>query len=423
MVRKVVLDNGVRVLTEEIPHVRSVSLGVWVNVGSRDESDHNNGISHFIEHMMFKGTKKRTAKEIAESLDAVGGQINAFTTKEYTCYHTKVLDEHIDLAIEVVSDMLFGSLFAPEDIEREKNVIVEEIKMYEDAPDEMVHDVLTGSMWQTHSLGRPIIGNEEIVRNVDRSTLLDFYEQHYRCGDMVISCAGNIKHEQVVEKLRAAFEHLPAANGPRLYTAPRPVTEAVCRQKDTEQVHLCVGTEGLRLDDDDAYVMQVINTVLGGGLSSRLFQKIREERGLVYTVFSYHSSYHDTGLFCVYAGLSSANANQVLQIVMDELNELKVNGVGETELKRTKDQLKGSFLLSLENVNTRMSRLGKSELYLGRVTTPDEVVERLQAVTGDQIKRVAGEMFNADRFSLATIGQWCDYDGWETALTRLKSSQ
>jgi predicted Zn-dependent peptidase len=370
--------------------------------------------------MMFKGTKKRTAKEIAESLDAVGGQINAFTTKEYTCYHTKVLDEHTDLAIDVLADMLFGSLFAKEDMEREKNVITEEIKMYEDAPDEMVHDVLTGSMWQTHSLGRPIIGSEEIIRNMGRSTLLEFYEEQYLCGDMVISCAGNIKHEQVVEKLRAAFEHLPKANGPRTYAAPRPFTEAVCRQKDTEQVHLCVGTEGLRLSDDDAYVMQVINTVLGGGLSSRLFQKIREDRGLVYTVFSYHSSYHDTGLFCVYAGLSSANVNQVLEIVMDELNELKLNGIGEAELKRTKDQLKGNFLLSLENVNTRMTRLGKSELYLGRVTTPDEIVERLRAVTDDQIRRVAGTVFNADRFSLATIGQWCDHNGWESARTRLK---
>ncbi len=421
MVQKVVLDNGVRIITEEIPHVRSVSLGVWVNVGSRDEDEKNNGISHFIEHMMFKGTEKRTAKEIAESLDAVGGQINAFTTKEYTCYHAKVLDEHLDLAIDVISDMLFGSLFAAEDIEREKNVIVEEIKMYEDAPDELVHDVLTGVMWHAHALGRPVIGQEEVVRAIDRNQLLEFYDRHYRCGDMVISCAGNISHDEVVEKLAGAFEHLAPRNGVKRYAAPRAANKAVCRRKDTEQVHLCLGTEGFALDHDDIYVMQVINTVLGGGMSSRLFQKIREERGLVYTVFSYHSSYHDTGLFCVYAGLTRENVNQVLEIVMNELDDLRVNGIGEEELRRAKDQLKGGFLLSLENVNSRMSRLAKSELYLGRITTPDEVVSRLQAVSADQIKRVANEVFTAERFSMATIGTWCDYKEWESALSRLKA--
>lgn len=420
MVQKVVLDNGVRIITEEIPHVRSVSLGVWVNVGSRDEEEKNNGIAHFIEHMLFKGTEKRTAKDIAESLDAVGGQINAFTTKEYTCYHAKVLDEHLDLALDVISDMLFNSLFSPEDIEREKNVIVEEIKMYEDAPDELVHDVLTGAMWNAHALGRPIIGREEVVRGIDRTLLLEFYERYYRCGDMVISCAGNIDHDQVVEKVTKAFAHLSPVNGVRRYAVPHAATETVCRRKETEQVHLCLGTEGLALDHDDVYVMQVINTVLGGGLSSRLFQKIREDRGLVYTVFSYHSSYHDTGLFCVYAGLNGDNVNQVLEIVMNEINDLKVNGIGENELKRTKDQLKGGFLLSLENVNSRMSRLAKSELYLGRITTPDEVVSRLQAVSADQIKRVANEMFDAERFSMATVGTWCDYEEWQAALSRLK---
>lgn len=421
MVQKVVLDNGVRIITEEIPHVRSVSLGVWVNVGSRDEEEENNGIAHFIEHMLFKGTGKRTAKQIAESLEAVGGQINAFTTKEYTCYHARVLDEHLDLALDVISDMLFGSLFTEEDIEREKKVIVEEIKMYEDAPDELVHDVLTGTMWNRHALGRPVIGKEEVVRGIDRGRLLQFYERHYGRGDMVVSCAGNINHDQVVEKVAGAFAHLDPVNGARRYATPQAANKAVCRRKDTEQVHLCLGTQGLALSHDDVYVMQVINTVLGGGMSSRLFQKIREERGLVYTVFSYHSSYHDTGLFCVYAGLNGENVSEVVGIIMREIGDLKAKGIGEEELKRTKDQLKGGFLLSLENVNSRMSRLAKSELYLGRITPPDEVVARLQAVSADQIKRVANELFDAGRFSMATIGSWCEHEEWEPALSRFRA--
>lgn len=421
MVEKVVLDNGVRIITEEIPHVRSVSLGVWVNVGSRDEEEENSGTAHFIEHMLFKGTEKRTAREIAESLEAVGGSINAFTTKEYTCYHARVLDEHFGLALDVIADMLFGSLFADRDIEREKNVIIEEIKMYEDTPDELVHDMLTGTMWGRHALGRPVIGREEVVREIDRPRLLQFYDRYYRHGDMVISCVGNIEHSRVVERVTRAFGHLAPVNGARRYEAPRAANRAVCRRKDTEQVHLCLGTEGLALSHDDVYPVYVINTVLGGGMSSRLFQKVREERGLVYSVFSYHSSYHDTGLFGVYAGLNGENMDQVVAIILEEIEDLKTKGIGEEELERTKDQLKGGFLLSLENVNGRMSRLAKSELYLGRLTPPDEVVARLQAVTGDQILRVTNALFDPRRFSMATIGTWCDQEEWEPALSRFRA--
>ncbi|WP_031514442.1 M16 family metallopeptidase [Desulfofalx alkaliphila] len=420
MYQKTTLDNGLRILSEEIPHVRSVSIGLWINVGSRDETNDNSGISHFIEHMMFKGTNKRTAKDIAEELDAVGGQLNAFTTKEYTCYHSKVLDEHFDLAVDVLTDMVFNSKFAPEDIDREKNVIIEEIKMYEDAPDELVHDIFTNTIWHGHPLGRPIIGTTEIVSSFSRDDLLDFHHKHYTPEKMVISVAGNIKHEKVVEKLAPILSQLKATKTPRQSTPPQGVSNLVCRNKDTEQVHMVIGTPGYQLDHEDIYTVQLINTVLGGGLSSRLFQEIREQRGLVYTVFSYHSSYHDTGLFAVYAGLSKNNVNKAMELIFKEIKDISRHGLKESELQRAKDQLKGGLLLSLENVNSRMSRLGKSEMYLGKVLTPDEIVGRVFKVTNEDIKRVAKNMFIPDRFTMAAIGPWQDCGELNTALAKLK---
>lgn len=420
MISKTTLPNGVSILTEEIPYFRSVAIGIWVAVGSRDEADEISGTSHFIEHLLFKGTKHRTAKQIAEALDAVGGQLNAFTTKEYTCYYARVLDEHFDLAADILEDMLFNSLFAPEDIERERNVIIEEIKMYEDTPDELVHDVFANALWKGHALGRPVIGSAEAVASLSRESILDFYAKHYRHGQMIVAVAGNIKHDRVVDKLAPLFTQLNGPCLPRKLERPVPQQEITCRQKDTEQVHVCVGTQGLRLDDDQVYVLQVINTVLGGGLSSRLFQEIREQRGLVYSVYSYHASYHDTGLFAIYAGLSKENVNLVLDLVTRELYKIRSEGINEEELRRAKDQLKGNFLLSLESVNARMSRLGKSELYLGKVVPPEEVVQRIEEVTAEQVRSLAGAMFRADKLAMATIGSWCDVMAWKEAVSRLE---
>ncbi len=419
MIKKTTLDNGICLLTEDIAHVRSVAVGVWVNVGSRDESDEIAGISHFIEHLMFKGTGKRTAKQIAEALDAVGGQLNAFTTKEYTCYYAKVLDEHFDLALDVLSDMIFNSKFAPRDIDRERNVIIEEIKMYEDTPDELVHDVFANTIWQKHPLGRPIIGHADIIKQLGRDTFLDYLKRNYVPGNIVISVAGNIVHELAAEKIGRFFGRLGGDSFPRVMNLPSPRKEVTCRTKDTEQVHLCVGTPGMPLDHDQIYTFQLVNTILGGGLSSRLFQEIREQRGLVYSIYSYHSSYFDTGLFCVYAGLSRENVEQALDLIFKEIKEIRNRGVTPRELRRAKDQLKGNLLLSLENVNTRMSRLGKSQLYLGKVVTPEEIVEKIEKVTLEEIQSLARERFIPENFALASVGPWDDCELLEQAADRV----
>ncbi|MCG9967756.1 insulinase family protein [Pelotomaculum terephthalicicum JT] len=421
MFHKVTLDNNIHILLEQVPHVRSVALGFWVDVGSRYESSENNGISHFIEHLLFKGTERRTAKQIAETLDAVGGQLNAFTTKEYTCYYARVLDEYFDLAVDLLSDMLFYSKFAPDDIDRERNVIVEEIKMYEDAPDELVHDIFAGSMWQGHALGRPIIGTAEVIEQISRDKIVEFYNTHYKPGNLVVTAAGNIDKDEVINKLRPVLEtrkgYLPA----RDIIAPAPKRDVVCRSKETEQVHLCIGTPGLSLENEKTYTFQVLNTILGGGLSSRLFQEIREQRGLVYSVYSYHSSYHDTGLFCIYAGLSKQNVDEVLELIFKQVEDIRLNSVKSEELQRAKDQLKGNLLLSLENVSTRMSRLGKSQLYLGKVIPPEEVVEKINKVTIADIQELAAEMLKPGDFSMATIGPWTDCGNMEKMLSRYGS--
>lgn len=419
MFQKVTLENEVQILTEVVPHVRSVAVGFFVDVGSRYEPPEISGVSHFIEHMMFKGTTQRTAKDIAETLDAVGGQLNAFTTKEYTCYYARVLDEHFSLAVDLLSDMLFASKFEITDIDRERNVIIEEIKMYEDAPDELVHDLFAATIWEGHALGRPIIGTSEVIAGLNRADLMDFYRTHYNPGKIIVAVAGNISHEHVVEKLRGIFETKRGRTTPRLMTAPSSSHKVLCRNKDTEQVHLCVGTPGLKLAHDKIYTFQLINTILGGGISSRLFQEIREQRGLVYSVYSYHASYHDTGLFCVYAGLSKQNMDQALELIIAQIRDIQRNSVKNEELQRAKDQLRGNLLLSLENVSTRMSRLGKSELYLGQVIPPEEIVARIKKVTAAEIQELAGEMLKPENFSLAAIGPWEDNGSFARVLGNL----
>ncbi|AQS59327.1 M16 family metallopeptidase [Desulforamulus ferrireducens] len=418
--QKEVLPNGVRILTQQVSHVRSVALGFWVDVGSRDESDETAGISHYIEHMMFKGTENRTAKQIAEELDAVGGQLNAFTTKEYTCYYAKVLDEHFDLAVDVLTDMLFHSKIAEQDVEREKNVILEEIKMYEDAPDELVHDMFAKTIWSGHALGRPIIGTTETVSSFNHLDLKKYMEQHYTPNRIVVSVAGNITHQQVLAKLTPILAKLTGNQVTRQPDLPTPAALVNCRSKDTEQVHMVIGAPGLSMGHDDVYIAQTINTVLGGGLSSRLFQEIREQRGLVYTVYSYHSSYHDTGIFGVYAGLSKQNVNRAMELIFKEIKDIKRNGVTKEELQRAKDQIKGNLLLSMESVNTYMSRLGKSELYLGRVYSPEEIVEKVNKVTVEDTVRVSNMLFQPDKFSMAAIGPWTDCGDLQKVLETLK---
>lgn len=402
---KEVLKNGIRVVTEEIPHVRSVSIGLWVGAGSRDENDSNNGIAHFIEHMMFKGTKNRRAKEIAEELDSIGGQLNAFTSKEYTCYYAKVLDEHFPVAVNLLSDMFFNSLFDEEEIEKEKNVVLEEINMYEDAPDELIHDLFTNTIWGNHPLGRPIIGTAEVVQSITKKDIMDFMEQFYRPEQLVISVAGHIEHKRVMELIEPLFASMERKESLRRYYEPVPNFQVVRRKKETEQIHLCIGTSGLPMDHENTYSLHVMNSILGGGLSSRLFQEIREERGLAYSIYSYHSSYRDAGLFSIYTGLSAKNLNSVVKLISKELKSIKEGNVSEQEVSRAREQIKGSLYLGLENVSNRMSRMGKSELTLGRIITPEEAAEKINRVRVEDVQALAESLFDVEKIVVTMIGQ------------------
>lgn len=403
--RKETYPNGIRLLTEEVPHVRSVSLGIWVRVGSRDETPDLSGISHFMEHMFFKGTSRRTARDIAEALESVGGQLNAFTTKEYTCFYSRALDEHLDLALDVLSDMFFNSLFDPKDIETERKVVLEEIKMYEDSPDEIIHDLFARTLWQGHPLGRPILGNVDAINDINREKLLEYHNQKYSPGNIVISAAGRISHNELAEKIHPIFGDWGRSSQPADYKAPVSQLRAVAsHKKETEQVQICLGVPGLMQSDERVYELYVLNNILGGGVSSRLFQEIREQRGLAYSVYSYHSAYRDSGLFSIYAGTSPKNRDEVIKLVLDELNHIKREGIREEELKKSREQIKGSIYLGLESVSNRMTRLGKSEIYHDRVIDPDEIIDKIGRVTVDKVKDLADQLFQPEKFVLTTIG-------------------
>ena len=404
MYRKTVLPNGVRIITEEIEHVRSAAIGVWVGAGSRDEREGYEGISHFMEHMFFKGTERRTARELAESLEAVGGQLNAFTTKEYTCYYVKVLDEDLDLAIDVLSDMFFHSLFDEKEIEKEKNVVIEEIKMYEDSPDELIHDIFSEYVWNEHPLGKPILGTEESIGALSREKIMSFLSEHYAPDNVVIAVAGKIKHEDVVAKLTDQFGTFKRGGRRVLEGTPLGQKVEYYQKKDTEQMHILLGVPGLGQDDDDIYAMHIFNNILGGGLSSRLFQEIREQRGLAYSVYSYHATYVDAGLFAVYAGTSPKNTKEVIECILQELKEIRQQGISESELARTKAQIKGGLYLGLEAVSSRMSRLGKTELTYNRVLSPEEVVGKLEKVTLEDVSRLIGRLWQREKISIMTLG-------------------
>ena len=404
MYQKTVLPNGVRIITEEIEHVRSAAIGLWVGAGSRDERDGYEGISHFMEHMFFKGTEHRTARALAESLEAVGGQLNAFTTKEYTCYYAKVLDEDLDLAIDVLSDMFFHSLFDEKEIEKEKNVVIEEIKMYEDSPDELIHDIFSEKVWNEHPLGKPILGTEASITSLSRDKIMLFLSEHYAPDNVVVAVAGKIKHEDIVAKLSAQFGTFKRGGRRVLEEAPTGKTVEHYQKKETEQMHIILGVPGLGQDDEDIYAMHIFNNILGGGLSSRLFQEIREQRGLAYSVYSYHSTYVDSGLFAIYAGTSPKNTQEVIECILQELKEISEQGITADELARTKAQIKGGLYLGLESVSSRMSRLGKTELTYNRVLSPEEVIGKLEKVTLEDVLRVIGRLWQKDKISLMTLG-------------------
>lgn len=404
MWNKTILKNGLRIVTEEVPYVHSAVVGIWVKAGSRNENYSNHGISHFIEHLLFKGTEKRTAKQIAQELETVGGSINAFTTKEFTCYYAKVLDEHFDLAIDILADMFFNSKFDELEIAKEKNVIIEEIKMYEDSPDELIHDLFAQTVLQKHPLGQTIIGTRESVNNITRPDIISYLSQNYTPANTVIAVAGNVNHNKVVDKLSQLFGHWNGKQIETKYQQPERGSATVLVQKDTEQVQICMGVPGLPRDNDDTYTLYVLNSVLGGGLSSRLFQEVRENQGLAYSIYSYHTSYFDGGLFTIYAGTSRDRFEEVVELIAKELYKCKKFGIGQEELERTQTQIKGSLLLSLESISNRMSRLGRTELCYGRVIPAEEIVEKTSKVTVSQVLELSEELFRKEIFSLTALG-------------------
>lgn len=402
---KVKLKNGVRVITEKVPGVRSVALGIWVGAGSRHEDEKNSGITHFIEHLMFKGTEKRTAPDIAEALDSVGGQLNAFTTKEFTCYYAKTLDEHFDISLDVLSDMFFNSQFGEKAINKERGVIEEEIKMYEDAPDELIHDLFVQTVWPNHPLGKPILGTIKSLESMTREKIISYIQNNYLPERTVIAVAGNIEHQVIHDKVAPIFEKMNSPKTPMLLQPPDKVEVNVTNlNKDTGQVQICLGTGGLSQHDERIYPIYILNNVLGGGLSSRLVQSIREERGLAYTVFSYHTAFCDTGLFTFYAGTSPAKYDEVITLLMKEIDKVVKDGITEKELTKTKEQIKGSLFLGLESVSSRMTRIGRNELCLNKIVRPEEVVQKIDAVTLKKVHDVAKDLLGNKEFSLSTIG-------------------
>jgi len=405
MYQKEHLKNGTRIVTEEIPYVNSVSIGIWVKAGSRYENPDNNGVSHFIEHMLFKGTEKRSAKEIATAIDKIGGQLNAFTSKESTCFYAKVLDTHFDIALDVLSDMYFNSVFAEEEIEKEKGVVLEEINMYEDSPEDLVHDLFSQAVWSGNPLGMPILGTEQSLEKLNRESIMSYFNSHYTPCNTVISVVGNIKHNDAVNRIREYFEKAEKREaGNSGIVKPVFEPEVTLKSKSTEQVHLCIGFNGVDMNSKSLYPMLVFNNVFGGAMSSRLFQKIREERGLAYSVFSYPSSFEDCGLFSIYAGAKPAHLKSVTELIMEEIHDIKRNGISKEELYDSKEQLKGSYTLGLESTSGRMISIGKSELLLDKIYSPSEVLEKIDSVDMDSVNEAINLILDTERIGAAIIG-------------------
>lgn len=394
MVEKIQLKNGIRFLLEEIPSVRSVAVGIWVKAGSRYEEKEKNGISHFIEHMLFKGTKKRTAKEIAQAFDRLGGQVNAFTSKEYTCFYAKVLDIHLDQSLEILTDMLKESQFHPVEMEKEKQVILEEIGMVEDTPDDVIHDLIAEVTFGDHPLGYSILGQPSTLQNFSREDIETYMSERYRPESMVVSIAGHFDRG-VVNKWIEIFASIEGGKRREYGTPsyPQYMEERLVRYRpELEQAHLAISLPGLSFKDEAIYSMSVLNTILGGSMSSRLFQEIREEKGLAYNVYSYHTAYQETGLLVIYVGTRPEQLGQVEGMIDAILEEMGEHGVTEEELSATKEQMVGSLMLSLESTSSRMSRNGKNELLLGEHPTLEQMVESYNAVTIESVRQVAEQV-------------------------------
>jgi predicted Zn-dependent peptidase len=415
--RRTELPNGLIVLTERMEHLHSVAMGVWVKSGSRCESAEVNGISHFVEHMLFKGTRSRSAQHIAREMDSIGGNLDAFTSKETICFNVKSLSDHVPIALDVLTDMVLNPTFAVPDIERERGVILEEIKIDEDNPDVLVHELFTQSFWKGHPLGSPILGTTETVRRLGQQQLFGYHGDRFHGGNMVFSAAGNLDHDQFVEAVAGKFSALPSGEALSELSAPEPSARIILRNKKAlEQVQICLGVPAPPVADDSRYATSILNTVLGGGMSSRLFQNIREERGLAYSVYSDMSPYRDTGNFCVYAGTSAGKALEVVDLILAEFRNLKESPINDEELTRAKDQLRGNILLSLESSNARMANLARQEMYFHQFFSADEIIARINEVSAEQVQAMAQRLFEPERIAVTLLGR---LDGVKLGRARL----
>ncbi len=404
-IRRTVLPNGLIILSEEMENIRSISIGIWIKTGSREEDPQWNGISHFIEHMVFKGTENRSAEEIARQVDSIGGNMDAFTAKECICFNIKMLDEHLPIALDVLSDLVLRPVFKAEDIERERGVILEEIKMDEDNPDYLVHEIFTQNFWKNHALGRPILGTKETVKRFAPAPVKDLYTERFTPGNIIVSAAGHLKHEHFVQLVAGYFEGMKPRKNGFVSPVPKIVPKIVLRNKKSlEQVQICLGVPSYPIAHEERHASYVLNTLLGGGMSSRLFQNIRERQGLAYAIYSDLSPYRDTGCLTVNAGTSRETAGKVVRSIVAEFNKLKSELVPADELRRAKDQLKGSLMLSLESSTARMSNLARQEMYFDRFFSMDEMIRKIEEVTSEQLKRLSEEFFRSDAIAVTVLG-------------------
>ncbi|HAS55366.1 MAG: hypothetical protein A2X56_07940 [Nitrospirae bacterium GWC2_57_13] len=416
MFRKDTLANGIRVVSETLPKSRSVSIGVWVKVGSRHEPAALGGVSHFIEHMFFKGTEKRTAKDIAIEMDSLGGEMNAFTSQEATTFYVKVLDEHLPKAIDLLADILLSSRFAPAEMEKERKVILEEIKGVEDSPDDYIHELFTGTVWHDNALGRPILGTKDTIKALTHKDLLAYIESYYSPKEIVISAAGNFNHDRMVAMLNASFGMFSRPGIAKEEPPPSFMRAVLVKKKQLEQVQVCLGCKGLNYTHEDRYAISALNAVLGGSMSSRLFQEVREQSALAYSIYSYITFHRDIGLFTVYAGTDPSNALEVVKIVMRELRKIKEEGITPAEESRVKNQLKGNLVLSLESSNSHMSRIARQEMYFGKHLTVDEIIKGVEKVTAEQVQQLARQLFTREGISLTILGPLSKEDLPESVL-------
>jgi predicted Zn-dependent peptidase len=415
--RRTVLPNGLIVLTERMEHLRSVAMGVWIKSGSRAEEAEINGISHFVEHMVFKGTRHRTAQHIAREMDSIGGNLDAFTGKETICFNVKSLAEHVPIALDVLSDLVLNPVFASNDIDRERDVILEEIKIDEDNPDILVHELFTQNFWKDHPLGKPILGTTTTVAKLNQTRLLDYHAGRFHSGNMVFSAAGNLDHDAFVQSVAEKFAALHPGKLPSELPAPPSTAKILLKNKKAlEQVQICLGVPAPPIADESRFSVLILNTVLGGGMSSRLFQTIREERGMAYSVYSDMTPYRDTGALCVYAGTSANKALETIDLIMAEFAKLKQEPLSEEELTRAKDQLKGNILMGLESSNSRMANLARQEIYFGQFFSSDEIIARIEAVQPEHVQQMAQTLFDPEHIAVTLLGR---LDGIKLTRARL----